>query len=301
MGGERDQRPFRSGFVAIVGAPNVGKSTLLNRVLGQKISITSRKPQTTRNRILGILHRDRSQMVFIDTPGIHRSAKPLNERIVEAAVAVLAEVDLVLVLVDLTRSDPDAETMIAGRLAGTRTPLVLALNKTDLVEPARVLEAIDAWSPVLPFAAVVPVSAAHGEGLLSLIEAMEGALPQGPPLYPEDMVTDVSERFLAGEIVREKVFRLTGQEIPYATAVTVESFREENAGGLVRIGAVIHVERDSQKGIVIGRKGAKLKEIGRDARIELERMLGKRVYLELFVRVQKNWTKDAKALKRFGY
>ncbi|MCG6894331.1 MAG: GTPase Era [Desulfobacteraceae bacterium] len=303
MTGEKEKTyaGHRSGFVAIVGAPNVGKSTLLNRLLDQKISITSQKPQTTRNRILGVLHRKGAQIVFLDTPGVHRSSKPLNVRIVEAAVSVLQDVDMALILVDLSRSDPASEELLVQKLRASRKPVILGLNKADRVDNDRVLAAIESWSTAYPFDAVIPISALNGYQLPDLVDAMEQRLPVGPPFFPEDAVTDVSERFLAGEIVREKVFRQTGQEIPYATAVTVESFEEASSGKFVRIRATIHVEKDTQKGIIIGKKGAKLKRIGEDARKELERMLGAKVYLELFVRVQKNWTRDTRALRRFGY
>lgn len=300
---ERDQ-PYaghRSGFVAIVGAPNVGKSTLLNRLLDQKISITSRKPQTTRNRILGVLHREGSQIVFLDTPGVHRSGKPLNVRIVEAALSALQDVDMALILADLSRPDPEAEAFLVQQLKAARKPVILGLNKADQVDGERVLSTIETWSAAYAFDAVIPMSALNGYGLPGLVEAMESRLPLGPPFFPEDAVTDVTERFLAGEIVREKVFRQTGQEIPYATAVTVETFEAAKTGSLIRIRATIHVEKDSQKAIVIGKKGSKLKRIGEDARKELERMLEAKVYLELFVRVQKNWSRDTKALRRFGY
>ena len=292
---------FKSGFVAIVGVPNVGKSTLLNRMLGQKISITSKKPQTTRNRILGILDRPASQMVFMDTPGIHRAGKPLNVRIVEVALSALTDVDLILVMADASAPDPGAEGFLIQKLHTGRVPAVLALNKIDQVEKTELLSQIDHWSGCYDFQAVVPVSALQGTQVQDLIQAMEEALPEGPPLYPPGSLTDLPERFIAGEMIREKAFRLTGEEIPYSIAVTVEEFKEEKEGRLIRIHATIHVERDSQKGIVIGKGGRKLKEIGLAARQEIERMVGTQVFLKLFVRVQKNWTNDAKALRRFGY
>ena len=292
---------FKSGFVAIIGVPNVGKSTLLNRMLGQKISITSKKPQTTRNRILGILDRPASQMVFMDTPGIHRAGKPLNVRIVDVALAALSDVDLILVMADASAPDPDSELFLVKKLRSGRVPAVLALNKIDRVEKTELLSQIDHWSGRYDFKAVVPISALQGTQVQALILAMERALPGGPPLYPPGSLTDMPERFIAGEMIREKAFRLTGEEIPYSIAVTVEDFKEEKEGRLIRIHATIHVERESQKGIVIGRGGRKLKEIGQAARQEIERMVGAQVFLKLFVHVQKNWTNDAKALRRFGY
>lgn len=292
---------FRSGFVAIVGAPNVGKSTLLNQMLGEKISITSKKPQTTRNRILGVMHRSSSQLVFIDTPGIHKAKRPLNIRIVDAALSALGNVDIVLVMVDVANPDPDSEAFLVKKLKKIKQPVVLALNKTDLVKKPVLLSIIDNWAKAYSFEAIIPVSAILGAQLEELIEAMEALLPKGPPLFPEDTLTDLPERFIAAEMIREKVFRLTGQEIPYSTAVTIESFSEKKKGSLVKIHATIHVERASQKGMIIGKNGNMLKMIGTEARKEIERMVGTRVFLKLFVRVHKNWSKDTKALRRFGY
>lgn len=295
------QAGFKSGFVAIVGAPNAGKSTLLNRLLGQKISITSDKPQTTRNRILGVLDQPGMQVVFLDTPGIHRAGKPLNVRIVDVALTALADVDLILVLVDASAPDVDAEQYLLQKLKVRKTPALLALNKIDRVEKTALLAQIESWSTRFEFKAVVPISATRGDQVEALVGAMANDLPAGPPLYPPGSVTDMSERFIAGEMIREKAFRLTGEEIPYAVAVTLDQFKEEKAGKLIRIEATIHVERNSQKGIVIGKGGQKLKEIGQAARREIERMVGTKVFLKLFVRVQKNWSKDTKALRRFGY
>ena len=292
---------FRSGFVAILGAPNVGKSTLLNRVLGQKVSITSKKPQTTRNRILGVVHRDTSQMVFLDTPGIHRARHPLNVRIVDVALATLSEVDLVLLMVDAQHTDDASERLLLDKLAQQQQPVLLAINKIDQVKPPTILELIEGWSKRFDFAAVVPISAKQGLQVERLQNAMEALLPEGPPFFPPDSLTDLPTRFIAAEMIREKAFRLTGQEIPYAVAVTIDAFNEEKAGALIRIHATIHVERDSQKGIVIGKQGAKLRQIGEAARKEIETMLGTKVLLKLFVRVQKNWSKDTKALRKFGY
>jgi len=298
---ENATRPFRSGFVAILGAPNAGKSTLLNRMLGQKISITSKKPQTTRNRILGVVHRTSSQMVILDTPGIHRAKQPLNTRIVDAALSTLSEADLVLLVIDAQTPDESSERLLLEKLAQQRLPVLMALNKIDQVKRPSLLAQIERWSGAYPFAAVVPISAKSGEQVDRLMDAMEVTLPTGPPFFPPDSLTDLPTRFIAAEIVREKAFRLTGQEIPYALAVTIDSFKEERNGSLVRIHATIHVERDSQKGIVIGRQGAKLRQIGEAARQEIEVLLGTRVFLKLFVRVQKNWTRDTRALRKFGY
>ncbi len=292
---------FKSGFVTIAGAPNVGKSTLLNRMIGEKISITSKKPQTTRNRIIGIVHRPCSQIVFIDTPGVHRAKGPLNIRIVDVALSALADVDLILVVLDVTNPDPDSEKLLIKHLEKQKRPVILVLNKIDLIKKPELLIIIDKWVKAYPFEAVIPVSAKHGTQVEELIKAMERILPNGPPFFPEDAVTDMPERFIAAEMVREKVFRLTGEEVPYSIAVTIDSFSEDSKSSLVKIYATIHVERDSQKGIIIGKSGNKLKKIGEEARMEIQRMVGAKVFLKLFVRVQKNWSKDTKALRRFGY
>jgi GTP-binding protein Era len=292
---------FRSGFVTIVGAPNVGKSTLLNQMMGQKISITSKKPQTTRNRILGVVHRPYSQFIFIDTPGIHKAKRPLNIRIVDAAISSIGNVDIVLIMMDVANPDPESETLILKKLDKIKQPVILVLNKIDLVKKPDLLTIMDKWAKEYPFEAIIPVSAISGNEIDELVEAMEPLLPEGPPYYPEDTVTDMPERFIAAEMIREKVFRLTGQEIPYSTAVTITSFSEEKNGALLKIHATIHVERGSQKGMIIGKNGSKLKMIGTEARKEIERMVGAKVYLKLFVRVHKNWSKDTKALRKFGY
>ncbi len=296
-----DYKDFKSGFVAIVGAPNVGKSTLLNHMLGQKISITSKKPQTTRNRILGVLDRPGVQFVFLDTPGVHHASKPLNVRIVEVALSALADVDVILLMADVTSPQPEAEALMVKKLKSQKTKVILALNKIDKVENATLLAEIKRWSQLHDFNAIVPISALRGLQVDDLVDAMEAILPQGPPMYPPGSLTDMPERFIAGEMIREKAFRLTGEEIPYSVAVTIDEFKEEKEGALIRISATIHVERDSQKGMVIGKGGRKLKEIGQAARKEIQRMVGAKVFLKLFVRVQKNWSKDTRALRRFGY
>ncbi len=294
-------KKFKSGFVVITGAPNVGKSTLLNRMIAEKISITSKKPQTTRNRILGIVHRNDSQMIFIDTPGVHRAADPLNTRIVGTALSSFAEADLILAVGDITQTDHRSERILINNLKKHNKISILALNKIDLVNSQAVSQGVDSWMKVYSFKKIIPVSARHGSGVAALVRALEENLPPGPPYFPPESLTDLPERFIAGEMIREKIFRLTGQEIPYATAVTVDVFEEQQRPVLVRIHATIHVERDSQKGIIIGKNGSKLKEIGEAARGDIEKMIGAKVYLKLFVRVQKNWSKDTKALRRFGY
>ena len=270
-------------------------------MLGEKISITSKKPQTTRNRILGVMHRPSSQLVFIDTPGIHKAKRPLNIRIVDAALSALGDVDIVLVMVDVANPDPNSEAFLVNKLKKIKQPVVLALNKTDLVKKPALFSIIDKWAKAYSFEAIIPVSAILGDQIEELVEAMEALLPKGPAFFPEDTLTDLPERFIAAEMIREKVFRLTGQEIPYSTAVTLDLFSEEKKGALVKIHATIHVERASQKGMIIGKNGSKLKMIGTEARKEIERMVGTKVFLKLFVRVHKNWSKDTKALRKFGY
>ena len=221
---------FKSGFIAILGPPNVGKSTLLNRLLGHKISITSKKPQTTRNRILGILHRETAQFVFVDTPGVHKAKQPLNVRIVDVALAVLEDVDLILLVADASAPDPESEKILIRALENTRTKVILALNKIDLIKKPALLSQMDMWHKTHPFEAVIPISAKQGTQVDTLVTTMEQALPVGPPLFPEDALTDMPERFLAAEMIREKAFRLTGQEIPYSVAVTVDRFVEKKKG-----------------------------------------------------------------------
>jgi GTP-binding protein Era len=292
---------FRAGFVAIIGAPNVGKSTLLNKLLGQKLSITSKKPQTTRNRILGIAHRPSAQLIFLDTPGVHRATKPLNLRIVDVAISALSDSDLILMMVDAAKPDSTSEKILIQALRKQKNPVLLAINKIDKVKKPMLLEQIATWNSGYPFQAIIPISAKTGEQTEDLFYAMESLLPHSPPLFPESLVTDMPMRFVVAEMIREKAFRLTGQEIPYAIAVTVDAFQEKNQGKLIHIQASVHVERASQKGVLIGKKGSKIKRIGEAARKDIERMTGANVFLELFVRVQKNWSKDTKALRRFGY
>ncbi len=290
---------FRSGFVAIAGAPNAGKSTLLNRVLGEKISITSKKPQTTRDRILGIVNRPLSQIIFIDTPGIHSAKSMLNRKIVSQALTAVADVDIILLIIDVSLRDNKSEKIITEALEKTGKPVVLGLNKIDLVKKHNILPLIKDFSSILNFRSVIPVSAKTGAQIPELLTDVEKCLPLGPGLFPKDTLTDMSEKFIAAEMIREKVFRLTGMEIPYSIAVTVDSFKTGKK--LIVIHASIHVAHDSQKGIIIGRAGQMLKKIGQQARKDIQRMTGSKVLLKLFVRVTKNWNRNEKILKEFGY
>lgn len=299
MNTNNTNKVFRSGFAAIIGAPNVGKSTFLNHVLKKKISITSKKPQTTRNKILGILHKPLSQIIFVDTPGIHKPESMLNERIVETAISTISDVDIIIIITDLSGQALISEKIILKQLQKQKKPIILVLNKTDLVNKNSILFHIDEWGKKCAFDFIVPVCAKTGENIDKLVESMESLIPKSPPLFPEEYLTDAPEEFIVSEMIREKVFRLTGKEIPYSTAVTIEAFTEKKKS--VVIHATIHVERKSQKGIIIGKNGDKLKKIGFDARKEIENLLNRAVFLKLFVRVQKNWSKDTKALEKFGY
>ena len=290
---------IRSGFVGIIGAPNAGKSTLLNQVLGQKISITSKKPQTTRDRILGIVNRPTSQIIFVDTPGIHKSNTLLNKRIVDQAMLAMADVDLVLFMVDASSRNFSAEKLIVAQLNKTGKPVVLALNKIDLAKKVHLFSLVEEFKGLFDFQAVIPVSAKKNIQVDQLLTEVESSLALGPRLYPEETFTDVSEKFMVKEIIREKVFRLTGMEIPYSSAVTVDAFEVEKK--LIVIHASIHVVRDSQKGIIIGKKGSMLTQIGTRARVDIEKMTGSKVLLKLFVKVTKDWISNAKALNEFGY
>ncbi len=294
-----DEKNIRSGFVGIIGAPNAGKSTLLNQVLGQKISITSKKPQTTRDRILGIVNRPLSQIIFIDTPGIHRSKNLFNRRIVDQAILAMEDVDVILFMIDAASRNYTAEKMILAQLKKTEKTVILALNKIDLVKKDQVYTLVEEFQKLHDFKAIVPVSAEKGLQVEALLNEIENSLAKGDRLYPEETLTDVSERFLVKEMIREKVFRLTGMEIPYSCAVTVDSFVVEKR--LIVIHASIHVIKDSQKGIIIGKKGAMLTKIGEKARKDIEEMTGKKVLLKLFVKVTQNWVDNERILSEFGY
>jgi GTP-binding protein Era len=288
----------RCGTIAIVGRPNVGKSTLLNALIGQKLSITSSKPQTTRHRVTGVLTRPEAQFVFVDTPGFQmRHLGALNRALNRTVRGALAEVDVVLLVVEAGRIDPGDRAVI--RLLPPRVPVVLAANKADRVPgPERMLPFLRAAAAAFDFAAIVPVSASKGRRLGELLRVLEGLLPEQPPLFEPDALTDRSERFLAAELVREKLFRQLGDEVPFGCAVTIELFREE--GGLRRIHAAIVVEKDNHKPIVIGKGGERLKAIATAARRDMERLFGAKVFLELWVKVRRGWTEDEAAVGRLG-
>jgi GTP-binding protein Era len=298
--------PHRAGFAAIVGRPNVGKSTLLNRLLGQKLAIVSPKPQTTRSRILGIVTRTDAQIALLDTPGLHSARGGLNERLVEQALRTLAEADVALFLIEAGSPAIDTSTRKAlEQVKAAGKPTLLVINKIDAVPRPQLLPLIDRWRREHDFSEVYPLSALTGENVDGLLDALARHLPEGPAMFPSDVFTDVPERDLAAELIREQILRQTEQEVPYSAAVIIDQFdeseREVGPRGLVRIAATVLVERESQKAIVIGRGGTRLKEIGTKAREQIEKLLGCKVFLELHVRVEKDWTRTARGLRRAGY
>ena len=295
---------FKSGFIGIIGRPNVGKSTLLNRLVGERIAITTHKPQTTRNKIMGIRNlsgEQPGQLIFLDTPGIHRATTPLNRAMVDAATGTFGNVDLLLLIVEAGAAPHPEDRFIIEALGETSLPVFLIINKTDLVDKPLLLPLIDSFADLYPFREILPISALKGDGVDRLIGEIWKFLPEGPHYFPEEMMTDRSERFIAAEIIREKITLRTHQEIPYATAVVVDAFKEDEARNMIRIAATIHVAKESQKGIIIGKKGAMLKEIGTKARLEMEKFFAAKVFLELFVRVAKDWTNDPRMIQEFGY
>jgi GTP-binding protein Era len=292
---------FRSGFIALVGRPNVGKSTLLNRILGEKIAIVSDKPQTTRHQILGVRNLPTAQLVFLDTPGIHKPLHHLNRRMVDVAMTAMQQVDVLAFLVEAMGLPGGGDQYILDILRGIKRPTFLVVNKVDLVQKGRLLPLITDYTQRCPFTEVFPISALSGENVESLVGSLAGYLPEGERLFPEEVITDQPMRFLACELIREQVLKRTREEIPYSVAVLIESFDEETERNLVRIRAVIFVERKSQKGIIIGKGGGMLKTIGREARLELEGLLGVKVFLELWVKVKENWREDERVLQQFGY
>ena len=289
----------RSGFIALVGRPNVGKSTLLNQILGEKIAIISDKPQTTRTRILGVRHLPKAQLVFLDTPGIHKPLYRLNQRMVRVALEVLDEVDLVFFLVEATEGVGAGDRYVVERLKERAVPVVLVINKVDLVQKGRLLPLIDTYRQMHEFAEIVPVSALTGDGVNRLVEIAVQFIPVGPVYFEDDVVTDQPMQLLAAEFIREKILQKTRDELPFSVAVQIESFTEE--GQLARIAAIVYVEKESQKAIVIGKRGELLKAVGTEARIEMERLFGMKVFLQLWVKVKEGWRQDEQMLSALGY
>ncbi|MBO8171389.1 MAG: GTPase Era [Bacillaceae bacterium] len=291
----------KSGFVALIGRPNVGKSTLLNQVIGQKIAIMSNKPQTTRNKIHGVYTEERGQVIFIDTPGIHKPKSKLGDYMVKVAENTLKEVDLILLLVDASVSPGPGEKYILKRLEQVRTPVFLVLNKIDQVHPEALLPLIDEYRELYSFAEYIPISAIQGNNIGSLKDQIFDYLPEGPAYYPENQVTDHPEQFIVAELIREKVLHLTREEVPHSIAVTIEEMKKPEDSETVHIYASIFTERPSQKKIIIGRQGAMLKEIGKRARRDIERLLGNKVYLDLWVKVREDWRNKQVHLRNFGF
>jgi GTP-binding protein Era len=294
-----DNPDFHSGFVAIVGRPNVGKSTFLNRVIGQKIAIMSDKPQTTRNKIQGVYTTKDAQIVFIDTPGIHKPQNKLGDFMMDSALSALKEVDAVLFMVNTTEHRGAGDNFIIDQLKNVDKPIYLLINKIDEISPDDIMPIIEQYKNALPFKDVYPISALQGNNVPELVDTLIKELPNGPQYYPADEVTDHPERFVISELIREKVLELTRQEIPHSTAVVVESIKTEKS--LLRIRATIIVERDGQKGIVIGKGGSMLKKIGTLARKDIENMMGNKVFLELWVKVEPHWRDKANLLNSYGY
>lgn len=293
-------KSFKSGFTAIIGRPNVGKSTLLNQIVGQKIAIMSDKPQTTRNKIQGVYTTEKMQIVFLDTPGIHKPQSKLGNFMMKVAESTFHEVDAILFVVDVADGLGGGDRFIIEQLKDVKTPVFLVLNKIDQVHPEKLLPAIQSYKNLYNFAEIIPVSAINGNNVNTLLEQIGRYLPLGPHYYPEDQVTDYPEQFVCAELIREKILHHTREEIPHSIAVQIEAMKVQD-NGLVDISAVIYVERDSQKGIIIGKQGALLKQIGKEARYDIEALLGSKIFLQLWVKVKKDWRNQDHVLKDLGF
>ncbi|MGD6847180.1 GTPase Era [Rossellomorea aquimaris] len=292
---------YKSGFISIIGRPNVGKSTFLNRVIGQKIAIMSDKPQTTRNKVQGVFTTDDAQMIFIDTPGIHKPKHKLGDFMMKIAQNTLKEVDVILFMVNVEEGLGKGDHFIIEKLKGVKTPVFLILNKIDQIHPDALLPMIQQYNDLFPFAATVPISALEGNNVDNLLQLLKDQLPEGPQFYPADQITDHPERFIVSELIREKVLHLTREEIPHSIAVVIDKMERKQEKDLIDVIATIIVERDSQKGIVIGKQGSMLKEVGKRSRVDIENLLGSKVYLELWVKVQKDWRNRSSTLRDFGF
>ena len=290
----------KSGFVSIIGRPNVGKSTFMNRVIGHKIAIMSDKAQTTRNKIQGVMTREDAQIIFLDTPGIHKPKHKLGDYMMRVAKNTLSEIDAIMFMVNVNEDIGRGDEYIMEMLKNVKTPVFLVLNKIDLVHPDALMPKIEKYKTYMDFTEIVPISAREGLNVDHFIDVLKDYLPEGPKYYPDDQISDHPEQFVVGEIIREKILHLTSEEIPHAIGVNVDRMIKESEER-VRIEATIFVERDSQKGIVIGKGGKKLKEVGKRARRDIEMLLGSKVYLELWVKVQKDWRNKVNFIRQMGY
>ncbi|MCA9484910.1 MAG: GTPase Era [Nitrospina sp.] len=298
---EQETMGFKSGYVTLVGRPNVGKSTLLNRLVARKLAAMSRRPQTTRNRITGVCHVPGGQIILLDTPGVHKTDQPLNRKMVQTAVSTFDDADLILLLISAPEGFTELDRFVFEAIQKSKTPVALAINKVDAVGKPPLLDLIAQLSKEFDFRQIVPISALKEDGLESLKRVLLDELPEGPPYFPEDLVTDCPEEFLTGEIIREKIIKLTHLEIPYSVAVVVEAMREGRQEGVTLIDATVYVEKASQKGILIGARGQLIKKVGTQARKELERRLGGKVVLSLFVKVKPGWRGNERSLNELVY
>jgi GTP-binding protein Era len=297
-----ENKKYKSGFVAIIGRPNVGKSTLMNQIVGQKVAIMSDKPQTTRNKIRAVYTSEEGQIIFLDTPGVHKPKSKLGDTMNRMVESALREVDVILFLVDASEKRGPGDEFIIEKLKGVRTPVYLVINKIDKVTPDHLLPFIDEYQSLYPFAQIVPVSALEGNNVNRLMEQLLLELPEGPMYYPSDMITDHPERFVVAELIREKVLQLTREEVPHSIAVVIDQMKErENNPQMVDIYATIYTERQTQKGILIGHKGSLMKEIGKRAREDIEGLLGTKVYLNLWIKVKKDWRNQENYIRNFGF
>jgi GTPase len=303
LNNENTKQDYKSGFISIIGRPNVGKSTFLNRVIGQKIAIMSDKAQTTRNKIQGVLSVNDAQMIFIDTPGIHKPKHKLGDFMMKVAVNTLKEVDLILFMVNAEEGFGRGEEFILEKFQSVTTPIFLVINKIDQIHPDNLLPIIESYKEKYDFKEIVPISALEGNNVERLLDQIKSFLPEGPQYYPADQVTDHPERFIITELIREKALHLTREEIPHSLAVVLDKMerRQGKDKEIIDVMATVIVERDSQKGIIIGKQGSMLKEIGKRARVDIENLLGSKVYLELWVKVQKDWRNKMSQLRDYGF
>ncbi|MEE6450357.1 GTPase Era [Gottfriedia acidiceleris] len=296
-----NKESYKSGFVSIIGRPNVGKSTFLNRVIGQKIAIMSDKPQTTRNKIQGVFTEDDAQIVFIDTPGIHKPKHKLGDFMVKVAQESIKDVDATLFMVNANEGFGRGDEFIIEKLQGSRSPVILVINKIDTIHPDQLFDLINKYKDLFQFAEIVPISALQGNNVDRLLKVIKTYLPEGPQYYPANQVTDHPERFIISELIREKVLHLTREEVPHSIAVIIEQIERRPEGNAIYVNATIVVERSSQKGIIIGKQGSMLKEVGKRARLDIENLLDTKVFLELWVKVQKDWRNRMSQLRDLGF